>query len=353
MIVRKSFIVIGVFAGVVFVVAVLAIDHSFTRTELPYRAYETDGVFVDIQPGKSSRVIASNLASAGVVRDEWTFRLAVWRSGLARDLQAGEYYFNDALSSRQVAEKIASGQVYLRPITFPEGLTVSEMADIFDARGFGEREAFIEQTQRVELISDLDSEAKTLEGYLFPETYLLPRNATASDLVEAMIAHFRRTFSEALQAESLHRDFSVREVVTLASLIQKETGSAGEDRIVSAVYNNRLRIGMALQCDPTVIYALQLDGLYDGNLTRDNLQHDSPYNTYRYPGLPPGPIAAPGLGALSAAVDPDDVSYLYFVSRNDGSHEFANTLREHNRNVQRYQVDYFRARRRSQSTERE
>ena len=353
MIVRKSFIAVGVFIGVAFVVAFLAIDQSFTRTELPYGAYGTDGVFVDIQPGASSRVIASRLASAGVVRDEWTFRLAVWRSGLARDLQAGEYYFNDALSSRQVADKIASGQVYLRPITFPEGLTVSEMADIFDTRGFGEREAFIEETQRVELISDLDSEAKTLEGYLFPETYLLPRDATASDLVEAMVAHFRLAFSEALQSETIHHDFSVREVVTLASLIQKETGSAGEHRIVSAVYNNRLRIGMALQCDPTVIYSLQLDGLYDGNLTRDNLQHDSPYNTYRYPGLPPGPIAAPGLGALSAAVDPEDVSYLYFVSRNDGSHEFANTLREHNRNVQRYQVDYFRARRRSQSTERE
>jgi len=139
--------------------------------------------------------------------------------------------------------------------------------------------------------------------------------------------------------------------VTLASLIQKETGSAGEYELVSAVYNNRLRIGMALQCDPTVIYALELDGLYDGNLTRENLRYDSPYNTYRYPGLPPGPIAAPGLGALEAAVGPADVPYLYFVSRNDGSHEFSSTLREHNRNVQRYQVEYFRARRREQRPE--
>ena len=141
----------------------------------------------------------------------------------------------------------------------------------------------------------------------------------------------------------------MRDVVTLASLIQKETGSANEHQLVSAVYTNRLRIGMALQCDPTVIYALELDGLYDGNLTRENLRHDSPYNTYRYPGLPPGPIAAPGLGALEAALDPADVPYIYFVSRNDGSHEFANTLREHNRNVQRYQVEYFRARRRQQA----
>lgn len=135
---------------------------------------------------------------------------------------------------------------------------------------------------------------------------------------------------------------SIRDVVTLASLIQKETGAANEHGLVAAVYNNRLRIGMPLQCDPTVIYSLQLDGIYDGNLSRADLKYDSPYNTYRYSGLPPGPIAAPGQAVIEAALNPDDVSYLYFVSRNDGSHEFAHTLREHNRNVQRYQVEYFR-----------
>ncbi len=164
-----------------------------------------------------------------------------------------------------------------------------------------------------------------------------------------MVVQFRRSFDQGLRDEAARQQRSVREVVTLASLIQKETGSVAEHDLVSAVYNNRLRIGMALQCDPTVIYALERDGLYDGNLTRANLQHDSPYNTYRYPGLPPGPIAAPGRDTLAAALQPADVPYLYFVSRNDGSHAFANTLREHNRNVQRYQVEYFRARRRGRS----
>ena len=330
----------------------VAVDQLLKRVEAPYQGYAEDGVFVDIEPGDSSPVIAARLTTAGVVRDEWTFRLAVWRSGLARDLQAGEYRFTDPLSSMQVIEKIAAGQVYLRGITFPEGLTLAEMADVFDASEFGTRDAFIGQTERVELIQDLDPEARTLEGYLFPETYLLPRDATAADLVEAMVTQFRRSLSDRVRAEAARQNRSVRDVVTLASLIQKETGSANEHHLVSAVYNNRLRIGMALQCDPTVIYALQLDGLYDGNLTRENLRHDSPYNTYRYPGLPPGPIAAPGLGALEAAVAPADVPYLYFVSRNDGSHEFANTLREHNRNVQRYQVEYFRARRRERDAER-
>ncbi len=348
---RKVLTVLAVFMGLTLIAAAVAVNQLLERVETPYQAYEEEGVFVDIQPGDSSPVIAARLAAAGVVRDQWTFRLAVWRSGVARDLQAGEYHFSDSLSSMEVIDKIVAGQVYLRSITFPEGLTVAEMAEVFDESEFGTRDEFINQTQRVELIQDLDPEAVTLEGYLFPETYLLPRGATPADIVEAMVAQFRRSLSDELRGEAARHDRSVRDVVTLASLIQKETGSADEYQLVSAVYNNRLRIGMALQCDPTVIYALELDGFYDGNLTRENLGYDSPYNTYRYPGLPPGPIAAPGLGALEAAVGPADVPYLYFVSRNDGSHEFASTLREHNRNVQRYQVEYFRARRREQRRE--
>ena len=348
---RKALTVLAVFMGLTLITVAVAVNQFLERVETPYQAYEEDGVFVDIQPGDSSPVIAARLAAAGVVRDQWTFRLAVWRSGLARDLQAGEYHFRDPLSSMEVIDKIAAGQVYLRSITFPEGLTVAEMAGVFDESDFGTGDEFINQVQRVELIQDLDPEAVTLEGYVFPETYLLPRGATPADIVEAMVAQFRRSLTDELRAEAARHDQSVRDVVTLASLIQKETGSAGEYELVSAVYNNRLRIGMALQCDPTVIYALELDGLYDGNLTRENLRYDSPYNTYRYPGLPPGPIAAPGLGALEAAVGPADVPYLYFVSRNDGSHEFSSTLREHNRNVQRYQVEYFRARRREQRRE--
>lgn len=348
---RKVLTVLAVFMGLMLIAAAVAVNQLLERVETPYQAYEEERVFVDIQPGDSSPVIAVKLAAAGVVRDQWTFRLAVWRSGLARDLQAGEYHFSDPLSSMEVIDKIAAGQVYLRSITFPEGLTVAEMAEVFDESEFGTGDEFINQTQRVELIQDLDPEAVTLEGYLFPETYLLPRGATPADIVEVMVAQFRRSLSDELRAEAARHDRSVRDVVTLASLIQKETGSADEYQLVSAVYNNRLRIGMALQCDPTVIYALELDGFYDGNLTRENLWYNSPYNTYRYPGLPPGPIAAPGLGALEAAVGPADVPYLYFVSRNDGSHEFASTLREHNRNVQRYQVEYFRARRREQRRE--
>ena len=163
-----------------------------------------------------------------------------------------------------------------------------------------------------------------------------------------MVERFEQVFDENLREATAARGWTIREVITLASVIQKEVANPEDGPLVSAVYNNRLRIGMALQSDPTVIYALQSVGLYDGNLTRESLTFDSPYNTYRYTGFPPGPIAAPGRDLIEAALHPADVKHLYFVSRNDGSHAFANSLREHNRNVQKHQVEYFRERRRRQ-----
>ena len=342
---RKLLVVALVLALLTALGTLVAVHQLRERIATAYQGYPGNEVFIDVDSGDSSQVIADRLVSAGVVPDSWTFRLAVWQSGRERDLQAGEYLFSDPMSPLDVVEKIATGQVVLRAITFPEGLTLREMADIFDGSDFGSRDDFLAEAARVELIDDLDPLATDLEGYLFPETYSLPRDATARDLVASMIEQFRRSFDDALQREAERQDRTVREVVTLASLIQKETGSDAEHALVSAVYNNRLRIGMGLQCDPTVIYALERDGLYDGNLTRDNLQYDSPYNTYRYPGLPPGPIASAGRAVLEAALRPADVSHLYFVSRNDGTHVFANTLREHNRNVRRFQVEYFRRRR--------
>ena len=277
--------------------------------------------------------------------DELTFRLALWRSGRDRELQAGEYFFDAPISPLDAVATIADGRVFLRLITFPEGLTLPEMATVFQRSGLGEAAAFREAASDPSPIADLDPAATDLEGYLFPETYSLPRNATARDLVEAMVAQFRASFDPELLTRTTERGMTVRDVVTLASVIQRETGQSDEHDLVSAVFNNRLRIGMPLQSDPTVIYALTLAGVYDGNLTRENLRFDSPYNTYRYGGLPPGPIAAPGLAVLRAALAPADVDYLYFVSRNDGTHAFARTLREHNRNVREFQVEYFRRRR--------
>ena len=342
---RKIVVIVALVVLVVGGALAYSAKRLYDRADEPYRGYQVTEVFVGIPPGTSTRDIGRQLVAAGVVGDERTFRIALWRSGRDRGLQAGEYRFADPLSAMGVVDTLARGQVHLRPITFPEGLTRREMATLFGRSRFGTAEDFLEASQRVELVEALDPEATNLEGYLFPETYALPRDATADDLVEAMVAQFERIVDGELRAQAAARELTIREVVTLASLIQKETGLDAERPLVSAVYTNRLGRRMPLQCDPTVIYALGLAGRYDGNLTRDNLQFDSPYNTYRYPGLPPGPIAAPGAADLRAALQPAPVSYLYFVSRNDGSHAFADTLREHNRNVREYQVDYFRRRR--------
>jgi UPF0755 protein len=223
---------------------------------------------------------------------------------------------------------------------------------VYEQSGRGPQRAFIEAASDASAIADLDDRARTLEGYLFPDTYRLPRKASARELVKAMVDRFRRIAGENPAARAAARGFTVREWVTLAAIVEKETGRDDERRLVAAVYSNRVRIGMGLQCDPTVIYALKLAGRWTGNLTRENLQIDSPYNTYRYAGLPPGPIASPGKASLDAALDPADVPYLYFVSRNDGSHAFASTLAEHNENVHRYQVRYFREKRARERAER-
>jgi UPF0755 protein len=248
-----------------------------------------------------------------------------------------------------VVEKIASGDVYTERLTFPEGLTIAEMAKLFESRGFGPARAFIKAASDPSPIKDLDPRAPDLEGYLFPETYSLPRRADASRVVGMMVDRFRATYDDTLRARAEAQQMTTRHVVTLASLVEKETARADERPLVAAVYRNRLMRRMGMQADPTVVYALMKAGKYDGNIRREDLSFDSPYNTYRYPGLPPGPIAAPGRASLEAALAPADVPYLYFVSRNDGSHVFAATLKEHNANVYQYQVLYFRGQRAAQS----
>jgi UPF0755 protein len=216
------------------------------------------------------------------------------------------------------------------------------MAEIFESRGLGHASAFTKAAHESSLIRSIDPVARDLEGYVFPDTYSISRRIDAASLVRAMVDRFHQVLTPDLRQAAVARGWTVRQLVTLASLVEKETARADERSRVAAVYVNRLKLGMALQCDPTVIFALERAGKFDGNLRRDDLAFDSPYNTYRYPGLPPGPIAAPGRAALEAAANPADADFLYFVSRNDGSHEFARSLAEHNRNVQKYQIQYFR-----------
>jgi UPF0755 protein len=310
--------------------------------ERPYKGYGSSEQFVEIPAGAGTAAIGRRLREAGVVRDQTSFRIALWRSGEARRLQAGEYRFDRPMTAREVIDRMVRGDVFTRPLTLPEGLTLRQMSQAYEREGLGAAADFVRAAENRGLIADLDPAARDLEGYLFPDTYSLPRKASATDLVQRMVTAFRDALNPELVERAAARGLSVRQLVTLASLIEKETAKPEERPIVAAVYLNRLKIGMGMQCDPTVIYALERAGRYTGNLTREDLKFDSPYNTYRYAGLPPGPIAAPGRASLEAAANPAGVPYIYFVSRNDGSHVFATTLDEHNRNVFEYQKRPFR-----------
>ena len=316
----------------------------YSTQQRQFKGYTESETFVEIVPGSTPQAMGRALADAGVVSSQAAFRVAVWWRGAGRRLQAGEYRFDAPMTPREVVDKIARGDVYMSPLTFREGLTMREMAALFEERGFGSAKDFLKAAAREELIRDIDPQAPDLEGYLFPDTYTLPRRTTAAELVDRMVDRFEKALTPEIRAKAAARGLSVCQLVTLASLVEKETAKPEERPLVAAVYANRIKIGMGLQCDPTVIYALERAGRYTGNLTRADLQFDSPYNTYRYAGLPPGPIAAPGQASLEAAAEPADVPYLYFVSRNDGSHVFATTLDEHNRNVHEWQVKYFRER---------
>ena len=245
---------------------------AYLLVERPYKGYADDEAFVEIVPGSNPHTMGRALSEAGVVPNATAFRLAVWLQGAGRRLQAGEYRFDAPMTARAVVDKIVRGDVFLRPVTFREGLTIRQMAAVFEERGFGAQKEFIAAAAKADPVREFNPQARDLEGYLFPDTYTLPRRTTADNLVARMTS--RLTPEIRRQAEA--RGLSVRELVTLASLVEKETAKPEERPLVAAVYANRLKVGMGMQCDPTVIYALERAGRYDGNLTRADLQFDSP-----------------------------------------------------------------------------
>lgn len=309
----------------------------YARVHAPYGAFAGEEVFVELPAGTSVGTMAERLAAAGVVPDSLTFRIAARLSGQERRLQAGEYRFTVDATPLEVVDRLARGDVFVMPITFREGLTIREMADVFQSAGLGTADAFLAAARRPGLIRDLDARADDLEGYLFPSTYTLARQTSADALVASMVAEFEEAFDADLRAAAERQGMSVRDVVTLASIVERETAVADERPLVARVFLNRLRIGMPLQTDPTVIYAMMRAGRWNGNITRNDLMMADPYNTYRQQGLPPGPIAAPGRASLEAVLNPAEAPYLYFVSRNDGTHVFSSTLAEHNRAVSQWQ----------------
>ena len=286
--------------------------------------------FVMLRPGYTQRRIAAELQSAGVIHSTYAF--VIWhRLHHERSLKAGEYLFDKTANSIDVHERISAGDIYIRTVVVPEGYTMFDIAHAVEQAGLGPSQDFLNVAMsETALIADLAPEAKSLEGYLFPSTYEFTRTQSMHTIAAAMVKHFR----EVAQEIGLNAD--VQKNVTMASIIEKETAVNEERPLVASVYYNRLTRGMPLQADPTVIYAELLQGTYTGALHHEDMQFDSPYNTYRHAGLPPGPIGNPGKSSLEAALHPATTDYYYFVSDGSGHHRFANSLEEHNRNVTSY-----------------
>ena len=316
------------------VLIVLAAGYLYVALYLPYRGFSSEGVYVDIPHGASQRTISRLLAENGVVRSRFAFEL-LCRLRKRRTMEAGEYFFDRPVTAIGVYDAIANGRVYVKEFIVPEGFTMFDIAELAAQEGFLTRDEFLVAARDPAPIRDLAPKAPSLEGFLFPATYEFPRHMTGKGMTDAMVKKFRQVWTT-LPPEPPASHESVQDVVTLASLVERETPRPEERPHVAGVFENRLHSGQPLQCDPTVVYALTLVGAYSGKLDGGDLRFSSPYNTYQNRGLPPGPIANPGEAALRAALDPPPTDDLYFVANTEGGHFFSKTLEEHNRNVARY-----------------
>jgi UPF0755 protein len=284
---------------------------------------------VMLRPGSSARTVATELRSAGVIRSRYAFlALHYFR---VKSLKAGEYLFDRPANAFEVYDRLARGDIAIHTVVVPEGFNLWDVAAQFEAAGLAARAEFLDAARKNHaMINDLDPTAQSLEGYLFPDTYRFTRTQSLTDMLTVMTRHFRQE----AKAIGLNSDF--HKVVTMASIVEKETGAPEERPLVAGVYYNRLGNGMLLGADPSVVYAALLANRYNGVIHQSDLESDSPYNTYRHAGLPPGPIANPGRASLEAALHPQQTDYLYFVSDNSGHHRFARTGAEHDRNVALY-----------------
>ncbi|MBV8552363.1 MAG: endolytic transglycosylase MltG [Acidobacteriaceae bacterium] len=298
----------------------------------PYRGFATE-TFVEIEHGMSSRQIADQLTHQGVIRSSWAF-MAVRLLHPRAPLQAGEYRFGSAQTPWQVFDEIRRGEIFYEDFTVPEGSNMFDIASLLDQSDLVRGNAFLKAAARPDIIRDLDPQAPSLEGYLFPSTYRLTHRTTADQLCRLMTNEFRKQWA------LLHPppETDLHQTVAIASLVEKESAAPDERPVIASVFLNRLKLHMSLQCDPTTVYAALLENRYKGVIHKSDLASENPYNTYAHAGLPPGPIANPGAQSLKAALSPATTDYLYFVAKPGGvgSHVFSATLTEHDKAVLEY-----------------
>ncbi len=317
------------FILVIFVVlALVAVPFAYRELTLP--AAPSAETFIEVTPGMGTRAIGALLEGQGIIRNQYVFD--TWHLVRRGTLKAGEYRFEQPATLTAVYNRMVRGDVLTRTLTIPEGFNLFDIAQAVEDAKLASKESFLAATQDVTLISDLDPDARNLEGYLFPDTYRFAYRQTAQQVLAVMVRRFRQASASIGLKGDYHR------VVTLASLVEKETPAALDRPLVASVLSNRLTQDMPLMTDPTVIYAAMLDKQYRGTIYQSDLKRDSAYNTYRHSGLPPGPICSPGIASLQAAMHPADSNYLYFVADPTaaGHSRFATTLEEHERNVIAY-----------------
>lgn len=291
---------------------------------------------VVIQKGMNFKEITSLLKKEGIIKNDFLFDLLGRTSGVTRKVRAGYYSLSPSMPMIEILKTLKKGMIIEYSLTIPEGLTIEDIADAIEKPGLSRREDFISITKDRGFIKSIGFDADSLEGYLFPDTYLLPKGVTSQEIAERMINRFREVITPEIENRAKEIGLTMGEVITLASIIEREAQIDSERALVSAVYHNRLRKGMHLQADPTAIYGRKR---LNEKITKKDLKIKSPYNTYKILGLPPGPIANPGLKSIKAALHPADVDYLFFVSKNDGTHHFSRTAVEHNEAVLRYQKE--------------
>ena len=288
-----------------------------------------------IRPGQTLSTTAARLRAEGLITSAPKFAWLARIKNYDKKLQAGEYALSASMTPLELLEMMVKGTVKLHKLTIPEGFNIYQIAALVSAAGLATESEFLNLASDPATAQKMGIDAASLEGYLFPDTYFFPKDVTVESMVAKMVDRFWEVFSEEWKKQAQKMKLSIHQVVTLASIIEKETGAPDERPMISSVFHNRLQKGMRLETDPTVIYGIKD---FDGNLTRKHLDTPTPYNTYKIKGLPPGPIANPGFAALEAALFPADTPYLYFVSKKDHRHHFSKNLAEHNKAVQKYQL---------------
>lgn len=325
------------FSALLFIIAVAAgiAGRHFQQYANTPLAENRKNLIFQIAPGQSLSAIAANLEKQGLITRKSYFELLARFKRADKKLQAGEYLLSASQTPQQILTTLISGKVKLYRITIPEGYNLVETAKAMESAGFCKTNAFLQLCYDRKFISTLGIKAISLEGYLFPDTYFFPKKTACKSIIKSMTDNFNHVFTDAWKKRADQLKLSVHEVVTLASIIEKETGDPAERPLISSVFHNRLKKKMRLESDPTVIYGIKN---FDGNIKRKHLKMVTPYNTYQIRGLPLGPIAGPGAKSLEAALFPDKSDYLFFVSKKDTTHYFSKTIQEHNRAVRKYQL---------------